>query len=281
MVALNIYFGSPEEGLRAARAAVAIAKNTSDSNLLLYALNRLIVVLHYQGKLHTPEGVEALSEAESRLGNCGDLILKFHVKLNRAVWHLEIGELAYAKTAFQAAEDLVRGTQARDAQAKLQLNLGELGVVSHDFQLAKASYESAQELITSFSPHFFQTLATAGLGFCSLHAGDLGEARRREAEIPAFPEFWTYDPSVVTIFKARMLLKRRDTTRALALLNQIRKGVKHRLVPAWLRLTLEEARILRTIRPERALSLVNEGLEIAEGLGLRERVRQLHRLKES
>ena len=281
MVALNIYFGSPEEGLRAARDAVATAKQTSDSKLLLYALNRLIVVLHYQGLLHTPEGVEALSEAESRLGNCGDLILKFHVKLNRAVWHLEIGELAYAKTSLQAIEGLVSGTQARDAQAKLQLNLGELGVVSHDFQLAETAYEKAQELITSFSPHFFQTLATAGLGLCSLHAGDLGEARRKEAELPVFPDFWTYDPSVTTIFKVRMLMKRRDTPRALALLDQIRESVKHRLVPAWLRLTLEEIGILRRTQPERALSLANECLEIAEHLGLRERVRQIHLLKDS
>jgi DNA-binding SARP family transcriptional activator/tetratricopeptide (TPR) repeat protein len=281
MVALNIYFGSPEEGLSAARDAVAIAKKMSDSKLLLHALNRLIIVLHYQGMLHTPEGIDALSEAESRLGNCGDLILKFRVKLNRAVWHLEIGELTHAETSFHAIEDLVGGTQARDAQAKLQLNLGELGIVSHDFQLAKTAYENAQKLISPVSPHFFQTLATAGLGLCSLHTGDLAEARRKEAELPVFPDFWTYDPSVATIFKVRMLMKRQDTLRALALLDQIRESVKHRLVPAWLRLTLEEIEILRRIRPERALSLAIEGLEVAEHLGLRERTRQLHRLRES
>ncbi|MCJ7627216.1 MAG: AAA family ATPase [Longimicrobiales bacterium] len=281
MVALNIYFGSPKEGLEAARKAVAIAKKIADSKLLLYALNRLIVVLHYQGLLHTPEGIEALSEAESRLGTCGDLILKFHVKLNRAVWHLEIGEIAHAKSSLQAIEDLVGGTPARDAQAKLQLNLGELGVASNDFQFAKTAYENAQALITPLSPHFFQTLATAGLGLCSLHDGDLAEARKKEAELPVFPDFWTFDPSVATIFKVRMLLKRRDTIGALALLDRIRESVKHRLVPAWIRLTLEEISILRRIQPGRALSLTEEGLTVAEHLGLRERVRQLRYLKES
>ena len=102
-----------------------------------------------------------------------------------------------------------------------------------------------------------------------------------ESELPAFPDFWSYDPSIVTMFKTKMLIKRQDTPRALALLDQIRESVKGRLVPAWLRLTVEESRILRRIQPDRALSLANDGLGVAEDLGLTTRMRQLHRLRES
>ena len=54
ILALNLYYGSPEDGLRAARDAVRLAMNTEDSDLQLHALNRLIVVLLYQGKLNSP-----------------------------------------------------------------------------------------------------------------------------------------------------------------------------------------------------------------------------------
>jgi len=281
MVALNIYFGSPKKGLDAARDAVRIALSTSDSKLILHALNRLILVLHYQGRLHTLEGRQALSEAEARLGTCGDLILKFHVKQNPAVWHLEIGELDTARTALLALEDLVGGTQARDAQAMLQLNLGELGLVSHDFDLAKAAYGAAEKLITPYSPHYFQTLATAGQGLFSLQTGDLPEARRREEDLPVFPDFWTYDPTIVTTFKARMLLKKQDTVRAMALLDQTRARIRRRMIPAWLRLTSEEAKIFRRLRPEVALVLARAGLAMAEDLGLKEPALQLRRLTAS
>lgn len=281
MIALNIYFGSPTEGLRAAREAVTLAKATADSELLLHALNRLIVALHYQGRLHSPEGIQALSEAEARLGNCGDLILRFFLKLNRAVWHLEIGELDYAHTGFRAAAEIVHGTQARDAQAMLHLNLGELGLVSHEFRHAKESYETAQALIAPNSPHFFQTLVTTGLGLCALQTGDLGEARRNETELPPLPEFWSYDPTVVAVFKARMFLKRRDTPRALELLEKIRYSIRDRLVPAWLRLTLEESTILLKTHPRTAKKTVEEGIEVATELRLPERLGQFQRLRAS
>ena len=280
MVALNIYFGSPETGLAAAREAVAIAETTDDSELYLYALNRQILVLYCQGLLHSPEGTRALSEAEARLGNCGDLNLKINIRVNRAVWHLEVGELEQARIALSAVDPLVRGTNARDARAKLELNRGELCISSHDYDSAKTAYEAALSHISRSSPHFFATLAKAGLGLASLLSGDLPEARKRESELPPVPDFWTYDPSIVTIFKARMLLKRQDRPRAITLLDQVRGGVRHRLVPAWLRLTLEEVAILKGWRVKEAGRLAREGYSVAEELGLEERKRQFRGLLE-
>jgi hypothetical protein len=278
-VALNVYFGSSSEGLASAREAVSIAKETSDSELLLHALNRLILALHYQGRINTPEGREASSEVESRLGTCGDLDLRFNLRLNRAVWHLEAGDIERARIAFRAAEDVVRGTKARDSQARLNLNVGELGIVSHDFGAARAAFESADKLITATSPHFFSTLATAGLGLCALHSGNLGEARKLELDLPEFPDFWNYDPSLVATFKARMLVKRRDPGKATGLLDRVRESVRHRSVLAWIKLTLEEARLLRGSQPDKAGTLCQQGMSLAEELGLSNRVAEFARLK--
>lgn len=278
ILALNIYFGSPKEGLGAARNAVSIAERTSDNRLALHALNRLIVALHYQGLLNTEEGTKALSKAEGRLGTCGDLNLKIHLKQNRAVWFLEIGEYDHARVAFGGVEELVRGTKARDAKAMLDLNLGELGLVSHDLELAKASYERAERQISETSPYFFQALATAGLGLRALQDGDLGEARKREIDLPEFPVFWTYDPTISAIFKARMLVKKRDPVGAISLLDGIRGSVKSRMVTAWLRLTLEQARIQNKVDPGESYLLAEAGLEVAKGLGLKVRMREFSRL---
>jgi len=281
MVALNIYFGSPMEGLQAARRAVQMAKNTSDSELLLHALNRLIVVLHYQGRLHSPEGAKATSEAEARLGTCGDLTLKFNLRLNQAVWHLDVGNLDLARPALFAALEMVRGTSARDAQALAQLNVGELGLAAHDQKLAEDGFRAAQELISHSSPHFFREYAKAGLGLCALQSGELGEARRLESELPPFPEFWTYDPTIVAIFKSRMFRQRRDIPRAVTCLETVRKSVRERLVPTWLRLTLEEARLLRTVDRGKASRLGDEGHEVASALGLEERKGEFDRFREN
>ena len=253
IMALNIYFGSHTAALKAAREAVSIAKTTADNDLAVTALNRLILVLHYQGKLHTPEGRSAQKEAEMRLVTCGDLSLKFYVRLNMAVWHLEIGELPQALAAFDAVRKVVHGIKARRPQTMLKLNLGELGLLSFDFSAARQSYGNAEESLTPASPHFYKVLINAGLGLCALHEGDLGEARRRESELPTQQGFWTFDPTIVTTFRARMLLRRRDSEGAVALIERVREDIRDRFVPAWLRLTLEQCRtqkrnnLLRTI----------------------------------
>jgi tetratricopeptide (TPR) repeat protein len=281
MVALNTYFGSPNLGLDAAREAVRIARKGSDSDLLLHALNRLIVALLFRGTLHASEGVGAIREAESLLGTCGDLILKFFVRLNQAVWHLEVGEVHSAEQAFAAAEKYLPGNRAPDAQARLQLNLGELYLVSGDPDRARDSYKKARSLITRASPHYFSALATAGMGLCDLTVGNLARARKAEMEMPALPEFWTFDPFIMASFKAKMFLKRQDPTRAFSLLGSIRIAIKDRLVPAWLRLTHEEARLQKTRDAHAALQVAQEGSKTAVSLNLTEQMRRFEREIES
>ena len=280
ILALNIYFGSPGKGLKAAREAVRAGRKTSDNELLLHALNRLILVLHYQGRLNLEEGRRALVEAESRLGTCGDLILKFYIRLNHAVWHLETGELSKAELAFKKVEKVIRGSKAEEAKGMLHLNLGELALSLRDYERAEREYHLAESLFRPSSPPYFQTICDAGIGECALFKGDLGEARRRESKIPSLPSFWSYDPSVIVAFKAKMLAKRGSRLEALKLLAEVRKAVRGRLVPAWIRISLEEWRLSRRSTTTPDTEVVEAALRRASKLLLKERTRELERCLE-
>jgi DNA-binding SARP family transcriptional activator len=266
MLALNIYFGDPHEAMAAARWAVAIAQTIKDDELYLHTLNRLLLVLHYQGMLHSTEGDFVLQEAELRLANCEDFLRKYHIRLNQAVWHLEMGDLARAGRAFEAVEVLARKTADRDAVTMLQINLGELALISNDPYSARERYNAARNLLSASSKWYFKTLINAGLGLNALHEGHLAEARRMEAELNDLPEFWTFDPTIVCTFKARMMLKRRDLEGSIDLLQSVRDAIRERLLPAWLRLTSEQCRVLKRTHPDRAKEIAEEGRDSARRL---------------
>jgi len=277
ILALNIYYGSPEEALGAAREAVAISLEVDDPDLQLHALNRLIVALLYQGRLGTREGSEAFSLAEPRLSTTGDLILKFFVKLNKAVGLLEAGELDEARAAFDSAESVIHGTKATEPYVTLSLNRGELSLASYDLMAAQADYSRAQKYLSPSSPESSRVIINAGLGICSLRSGDLSEARRREADLPPLPHVWTFDPFVVVSFKTSMLKKRGDWDAADKLLADVAEDVRPRLVTAWIKLTIVRADLWRKLDPGKAERTAEEALQIACELGLTQRIRQLDR----
>ncbi len=277
VMALNVYYGSPTDALVAAREAVSVALNTDDTDLQLHALNRLIVVLLYQGKLHSSEGQHLFQLAESRLNRSGDLILKFFIRLNRAVWHLEVGELDLAQQAFTKVAPVIRGSKAADAHAMLFLNEGELGLALFDIPSARMNYRRAETYLRPCSPKAFETIINAGLGMCALNVGDLADARRRENELPPFPDCWTFDPSVVVTFKASMLKRRGDHSAAERLLNDVAEDVRERLVTAWIKLSMERARILRKEQPDEAITVLKEVLSVVAELGLSHRKTELER----
>jgi len=281
ILALNVYYGSPKEGLSAAREAVKISMATSDVDLKLHALNRLIVVLLYQGRLHTPEGIEAFQSAVPHLAKSGDLILKFFLKLNKAVWHLEAGEHDSARTAFEEARTVIRGTKATDAHAMLHLNQGELELATYDIDAARDQFRRAESFLRASSPKAFSTIINAGLGLCALNSGSLAEAREREASLPEFPTFWSFDPSVVVTFKANMLKRRGDFQGAEELHFDVAENVRGRLVTAWIKLSLERAKLLFRRDTGEAKAVLREILEVARKLGLQERIGMARRLMDS
>jgi DNA-binding SARP family transcriptional activator/tetratricopeptide (TPR) repeat protein len=277
ILALNLYFGDPTAGVTAAREAVKIALGTPDRDLQLHALNRLIVVLLYQGRLHSPEGEKAQSRAADRLSSSGDLILKFFVRLNKAVWHLEAGELGSAKSAFEVADSVLRGTRAKDARLWLHLNRGELDFALDDIPAARRNYSAARALLGRTSPKVFRTVMTAGLGLCAIHEGDLAEAKQLERDLPDLPSNWTYDPSVIALFKAEMLRMRGDTIGAQLFLRAVTENIKDRFVTAWLKLSTRRTDFLLRISRGEALSTAQDTLAVAEALKLRVRSEEIKR----
>jgi DNA-binding SARP family transcriptional activator/tetratricopeptide (TPR) repeat protein len=250
LLALNTYFGSARIGLNSARRAVGIAQKTTNEYLLLHALNRLIIALHHQGMLNLPEGQAALAQAEKRLGTCGDLILKFFIRQNAAVWLLENGELGKAVNAFHTVENVIQGTRATKPLVMLNINLGELHLDAHDVDQAKRSYRKAEGYLSSSSLPYHRTIINAGLGLCALQDGGLHEARSREEALDPDPAFWTFDPTVISVFRARMMIRRGDADGAIGHLARIRRAIKERFFSAWVRLLIEEGRIRkRSDRP--------------------------------
>ncbi len=277
ILALNVYYGSPEEALAAAREAVAISLETQDPDLQLHALNRLIVALLYQGRLGSREGQKAFSLAEPRLSRTGDLILKFFVRLNKAVGLLEAGELDAAKGAFDSTACVINRTKATEAHVTLFLNRGELSLASHDLLGAQEHYYRAQKYLTPSSPESSRLIINAGLGICALQSGDLAEARRREACLPPISSPWTFDPFVVVSFKAGMLKKRGAFESADGLLAEVAKDVRPRLVTAWIKLTILRADFLKKRDPKQAARIAEEAFLVAEELDLSQRSTQLQK----
>jgi len=278
IIALNLYFGDPEDGLAAAKKAVKTAMETDCQDLQLHALNRLMVVLLYQARLHTPEGEGVLAAIEARFGSSGDLLLKFFVKLNLALWHLEIGEYSKARVLFPAAEKVIRGTEARGAMLTLLVNRAELYFALGETTKSRRDYLEAANLLTPASPIHFETVISAGLGRCALHEGDLSTAKHLASKLPDLPDYWVFDPSVVAAFNADMLRMRGDHRRAIDELARVAEGVRNRFVTAWFKLTHQQATLLRRLDPEKGRHVAQLGAEAATELGLRVRKEEFLRL---
>lgn len=277
ILALNLYFGDPEVGISAAREAVSIAMETTDRDLQLHALNRLVVVLLYQGRLGSEEGQEVQEAAEVRCASSGDLILKFFTRLNRAVWSLEAGELEKARNAFPVAESVLKTTQAKDAHLWLHLNRGELEYALDDVPAARVCFSQASDLIRKTSPTVFRTVVAAGLGLCAIHEGNLSEAKQLESELPELPSHWTFDPSVIALFKAEMLRMRGDVYTAERFLHTVAEDVRSRFVTSWVKLSIRRIDFLLRSNPEEAEKVAREVHDLTLKLELKERSRELER----
>ena len=281
IVALNLYFGDPQVGLSAARRAVKIAMETESHDLQLLALNRLMVVLLYQGMLRTPEGDLVFEAIAGRFGSTGDLMLKFFAKLNRAVWHLEIGELQKAQRWFLDAEKVVWGTKAKEASLRLLINRGELHFHLGEPLRAQSDFTQASESLTPSARKQFEPIIQCGLGLCALHAGNLTAARTIEANLPEIPKNWTFDPSIIAAFKAEMFRMRGDSRAGDQFLAITAESVRDRFVTAWLKLMLRRARQQSRTSLVRARELAQEGYEVAEELHLAVRAREFRQIIES
>jgi hypothetical protein len=146
-----------------------------------------------------------------------------------------------------------------------------------DIPAARRNYSAARALLGRTSPKVFRTVMTAGLGLCAIHEGDLAEAKQLERDLPDLPSNWTYDPSVIALFKAEMLRMRGDTIGAQLFLRAVTENIKDRFVTAWLKLSSRRTDFLLRISRGEALSTAQDTLAVAEALKLRVRSEEIKR----
>ena len=277
-LALGVFFDDPEEALVAAREAVELADE--GKGYRLRALARLLVVLQALGMLELPESEAVIGEARALAERAGDVLQRFSIESNLAVASLDAGDLERAhvlmsrSTALlgRADMDLSRFNQANN-RAELALACGEIDEAAHAFV-------EAATFLGSTMPRYTEDVVNAGLGYCSLEAGDLSEARQREAELNPAPALWYFDPTTILTFRSRLLERRGQRGEALQLLEDAAANLKDRLVLAWLKVRLLQAGLMVKDGRADVRTVATEALRRAHDLNLIRRARDFERILE-
>jgi len=276
-LAMHQLYGIPRRALISARKAVSLAETHHLDSEWPMAINRLILVLNYQGLLSSGGGLELIDQAERAAEKGGDLLLHFTLRLNRGVWYLDTGEYELAETAFTKARTLLDDAGPSAASCLLNMNFGELNLMTGDIPKAARFFQRAVSATNGSTPANIATAAEAGMGICELHQGDLRKARTRSASL-RFPEHWSFDPSLPVIFQARMHSRRGDLAAAITALSTTASSIEKRFPLSWIKLRTEEARLLHKSNRQNATALAQEVHQKASELGLRRRCAALELL---
>lgn len=271
-LALNVLFGDPDDGLRAAREAVAIAEQEGLHEHLLTAYNRLVVVLQYRAMLHHEEGQLLLAKARRAAETSGDLLQRFNLEANVGAFHLDVGQLDRAQAALQKAKSIIGDANADLPRIILAYNLGELAAQRQDYSIAMKHFCQAEQALSSSIPDSMEDLLNAGIGLCALELGAMSEARRRETNLRPRDD-WHFDPTMIFAFRARILERRGRTADAIALLRKADR-LESSLTAAWLKIRLLEAHLGKRRGISQPLGRLRHARAVAERLKLNLRVAQ-------
>jgi tetratricopeptide (TPR) repeat protein len=275
-LALEVLFGNEDEALARARQAVESCDPQSDHRLRV--LLRLLLVLQYQGAVHTEECAAVVSEARRLAKKSGDLVLRFSLENNLAVWHLDSGDLDAADVLMARSSELLGSGKLDLNRFNQAVNAGELALARGDYARARSYFLDAERYIGAKTPAFAMDIVHSGLGLCALASGDLKEARQREESLSPSPPRWYFDPSLILGFQSRMHETRGDHAKAARILEDGAAAVEGRLVLAWLKLLQGHARVLRKLSPERARDVAERGLQKSLSLKLVHRVAEFERI---
>ena len=232
------FFGVPESALASTRKAVELAEAHNFVAERPVAVNRLIVVLTHQVLLASTGGLDRIADAEAAAALVGDLLLRFHLRQNRGVWHLDTGNYDAAEVAFGEARQLV---ESEDSEAGfiLDVNCGELNLGLGEIPKALECFERVMNQDPASVPANISLTAEAGLGMCELHAGHLRQAVKRN-DLLRFPSFWSFDPTLPVTFRARVRRCHGDVPGALGVLRTTAEQVETRFPLCWIKLRMEE-----------------------------------------
>ena len=244
-LALHQLYGVPELALASARKAVVLAEAHDLVAERPIALNRLIVVLHYQGLIASTGGLDLIADAEAASSLTGDLLLRFTLRLNRGVWHLDSGNYDAAEVSFGETRELVESGDSEATSVLLDVNCGELSLGLGKNSKALEFFERLMSQDPESFPANLRLVAGAGLGICELHQGNLRRAVDRHDPMQ-FPSHWSFDPTLPVTFRARIRRCHGDLPGALGVLRATAEQVETRFPLSWMKLRAEEIRLLRT-----------------------------------
>lgn len=272
------YYGDPRAALAHCVAAVSVAEEACLEWDLLRGLNAEIGVLTLAGRLQSAKGREVIDRADGLAARSGDLLTRFSVSTNVGVWYLDIGELADAEQHFGESERIIGDAEALPARITLCVNLGELYYELRRIEEARRYYQWVLDL-TGVPIHWYGCAAAqAGMGMCAFHEGDLREVRKWEqllSEIVRGKPRWPNDPCMIVRFQAELAHRRRDTSGAVRILEEAAERVRGRLIPNWIKLEIEAARLMGKMDRGAAAAIALPAFKLARQLGLERRCEQL------
>ena len=126
-------------------------------------------------------------------------------------------------------------------------------------------------------PASISLTAEAGLGICELHTGALRRAVKRN-DLMRMPSSWSFDPTLPVTFRARVRRYHGDLPGALRVLRATAEQVEARFPLSWIKLRVEEIRLLQTTDEASATRLVEQVSRRAMQFGLTHQRRRIQAL---
>lgn len=276
-LAVQILFGdNPASALWHGRQGVRECDRLGEHRLRV--LLRLLLVLQYGGRFYGAESARIVEEARLLAKTSGDLLRRFSLESNIAVAHLDSGNLEAAEVAMERSTAMLGSAELDMNRFNQAINGGELALATGDYERAERCFLLAQGFIGPKTPEYSESMVLAGLGLSAFGLGDLTAAKEMESSLPDDPEWWYFDPTLVTTFRCRMHGYRGNLPTATGLLKSVSQAVEGRLVLAWLKLTLFRAEVEMRLSPEKAAELAAKGLRVSNSLGLTDRRQQFAKL---
>jgi tetratricopeptide (TPR) repeat protein len=221
--------------------------------------------------------LDLIADAETAAALAGDVLLRSTLHLNRGVWHLDSGNYDAAEVSFAETRELVENGDSEATSVLLDTNCGELNLGLGEISKAVEFFERVVRQDPASLPANISLIAEAGSGICELHAGQLRRAVSRHDRME-FPEYWSFDPTLPVTFRARIRRCHGDLAGALEVLRATAEQVETRYPLSWIKLRMEEIRLLQTTDKASATRLAHDVLMRAVRLGLTHQQKRIQAL---
>ena len=191
--------------------------------------------------------------------------------------HLDSGNYDAAEVSFCEAREIVESGDSEAASVLLDVNCGELNLGLGKNSKALEFFERVMNKDPESLPANLSLSAKAGLGICELHQGNLRRAVERH-DLMQFPSHWSFDPTLPITFRARIRRCNSDLPGALGVLRATAEQVETRFPLSWIKLRMEEIRLLRTTDEATAGRLADDVSRKAMNLGLTHQQKRIQAL---